>query len=70
MRTIFENKVVPCLSVIETKSVAVFSTVVPKKGHEIFTEGLILSSLEHFGLTGELVIQVDPERPSGAPERH
>ena len=61
MRTIFEDKVVACLSAIECLAGAVISSVVPEKGGTKFAEELVVSGLERFGLNEELVIQVDAE---------
>ena len=64
MRTVFEQNVLPCISGIECKSGGVLASVVPHKGASPYAESLILVTLEKFGLTGELILQVDAEHSS------
>ena len=61
MRTLFEGKVIACLSAIECLAGAVLSSVVPEKGGTKFAEELVTSGLVRFGLNEELVIQTDAE---------
>ena len=50
-----------CLTMADVRFGGIMSSVVTKKGADLFTERLILSTLEEWGLQGDLIMQGDSE---------
>lgn len=61
LRTIQEDKVITAVSGVDARSGCVVAAVVPKKGGELLVEQMFEQALMKFGLTGEMIWQIDRE---------